>query len=505
MARRGWSDRGAVLVILAAVLLLHPLGPILRNPYWLDEEWVALSSKVSLSHLPVTTGSSPIGWTFLIWLLPPYGQVHRLVAFAFLVCATLAAYALARLLPWPSRTLSILAGLVAAAAVLLVPATPLRQDLLKQYTADAAVTLVLLVLLCRAETVWSRRRAAALAAAMLLAVPLTHSAAFTDAAVLGGLGVTALVHRAWRRLAALAGLLVVIAGIAVLVYLLLERTGRNSAIYAYWQAYLPTLPHVPVYLPRRLHHLEPLIGMAWPAFVLLAVAGVATIARLGRPSLAICLGLLPVEAVVAGVTGQYPLLDGRTSHFLLVTGAVLAGIGTVGTIVTLTRLRAGRAVPVAVALVVVAVSGYAVVNRGTWLHPAPPGMPSEDIRAQVRYMAAHRRPGDVVLTNAVGQYGLAYYWSPGSFHIARGGDLTTGWIVRYPPSSRVVVAGGPDPGAIQQAWQDAVALAGRPGRIWLIRTHTFAPEWHNWDQVLARYHTQTVPVGPEPLVLASTG
>ncbi|MDT4986764.1 MAG: hypothetical protein QOI74_858, partial [Micromonosporaceae bacterium] len=306
------ADAGAILASLLVLLVVHPVGSVLTSPYWLDEAWVALSSRAPLAALPTTTASTPLGWTFLVWLLPAHGQIHRLIAYAFLTASVIAGYGFARTLGWPGRVPALLAGLTAAAAVTLLPAQQLRHDL-KQYTADAAVALVLLALSARLEPSPESRsageaapageaaskrgspfRAAGLAGAVTVGMLFSHPAALVGVAVLGGPFVVAVLGRRWRRL---PGLLVEAAPAVVAmgaVYLLADGAARNRAMVDYWAGYFPRPGELPRYLIERADQLRPAIGLAWPLYLLLFAAGVVTLVRLGRPATAAAVVTLPV-------------------------------------------------------------------------------------------------------------------------------------------------------------------------------------------------------------------
>ncbi|MCW2930204.1 MAG: hypothetical protein JWM19_1166 [Actinomycetia bacterium] len=56
----------------------------LRQPYWLDEAWVADSVRAPLSQVPRLASSTPLGWTLLLRLVPFGGpERQRLVPLAF--------------------------------------------------------------------------------------------------------------------------------------------------------------------------------------------------------------------------------------------------------------------------------------------------------------------------------------------------------------------------------------------------------------------------------------
>jgi hypothetical protein len=500
-AHRFPADLIAVMLCLVSVPLVHRLGPALRSPYWLDEAWVALSAKVPVIELPTTTASSPIGWTFLVWLLPAHGQIHRVIPLTFLGGSVAASYGFARMLGWPIRALSMAAGGACAAAVLLLPAQQTRHDL-KQYTADAAVALAVLALLARAEAVGSWRAAATLAALVPVAMLLSHPAIMVGAAGLAGLLIVAAFTREWRRLAVLStvGGLTLVGVLAV--YVAFDHRADNAGMSAYWSDYFPSPTGLPSYTIHRLAQLRPAIGVPWTLFALLDVIGVVALARLRRPATAAAVVLVPLLAAAAGVERRYPVLDQRTSHFLLVTGAAVAMVGLSWAATLITSRLPGRArVATTVSVLVFAVGAFAITNRGVIRSTAPPGGRTEDVAAQVEYVAAHRRPGDVILVNLSGQYGFAYYWSQDRPTVVRGGVQATGWHVRYPVASRIVVATGRDRPAVASALADARWLASGDTRIWLVRSHVNSTEAAAWTDALAAWQVQTIAVGPEPLAL----
>src|SRR3954447_25363769 len=168
----GALDAGVATVLGLLVLAVHDVGYLLRQPYWLDESWVAVSTKVAWRDLPQVAASSPLGWTVLLRLVPVGGpERQRLVPLAFAALAVAVAYLLLRSFG-SGRLASALAG---GGPVLLAPAMLARADL-KQYTADAAVFLLLWLALSRLEARWSRQRLVQLSALVALS-PLLSTAA----------------------------------------------------------------------------------------------------------------------------------------------------------------------------------------------------------------------------------------------------------------------------------------------------------------------------------------
>jgi len=85
------------LACIALVALSHDVGYVLHAPYWLDEAWVAVSSRLPLGDLLHVTSSTPPGWNVLQRLLAPFGlQAVRLLPLAFVAAGGAVAYYAAR-------------------------------------------------------------------------------------------------------------------------------------------------------------------------------------------------------------------------------------------------------------------------------------------------------------------------------------------------------------------------------------------------------------------------
>jgi hypothetical protein len=77
---RPTAEQLAVLLLGLLVLVAHDVGYMLRQSFWADEAWVAVSTRFPLSQLPATTSSSPIGWSALVRLVTVSGtQTARLL------------------------------------------------------------------------------------------------------------------------------------------------------------------------------------------------------------------------------------------------------------------------------------------------------------------------------------------------------------------------------------------------------------------------------------------
>ena len=313
----------------------------------------------------------------------------------------------------------------------------------------------------------------------------SHPVALVGAAALGALTVQATVSRQWRRLRDVVVVAAVTGTAMIGVYAGIDHPGHTAGLSEYWTPFFPSLTALPGYLVARLDQLAPVLGLPWPVLVALAAVGVVTVARMRRPATATALLLLPVISACAGMMRWYPLLDQRTSHFLLVTAAVLAGIGVVGigyavatafarAMVVDPTARPRLTAWLATLVVILAVAGYGAANRGWLSRPRSPAPATEDIEAQVAYVALRRGPADTILVNLSGQFGFAYYWKADQPQFERGGPQAVGWYLDYPPRDHIVIATDRDAGSVYRAVLAAHLATTTGGRIWLVRSHVDA-------------------------------
>lgn len=506
------ADWVAVAVLLAAVPVVHDLGTMLTAPYWLDEAWVALSVRFPLAELPVATSSTPIGWTFLLRLVPDPDYL-RVVTLAFHGLGLVGAYAWGRLLGWTTRRMGTVAGLVCATAVLLLPIQQIRHDL-KQYTADAAVTVGLLALVSWTEKRWSYRRLGVVAGAVAVGMLFSHVTAIVAPCVFGSLLVVTAIRRQWSRFREVVMAAVGGAVAAAAIYLAISVRGRNEEMQEFWADSFPTLGELPGYLEQKMEDLTPWMGASGLVILGLFVAGVLTLAKQGRPVPATAVVLLPIAAVTLGVARVYPLLDMRTSHFLLVSTAAVGGLGAAGLarlVAALVHrvLPAARPTIVTTGVTAVLLASFAVHN-GHWYrfngnNPETyyTAIAVTDIRFATRYVADHRSRNDVVVMSNLAWYGFAYYSEHDPVELTTPYGNAVGWWVAMPTRSDVVVVPGRDAAAIRTGLDDALRLAGRRGgaRIWLIRSHVTDAELEAWRSVLVDYHVEEVTAGVEPVAL----
>jgi hypothetical protein len=491
-------ERLMVAVVAASVLLAHDVGRMLSQSFWNDESWVAVTTRFPISDVASTTASTPIGWTVLLRLFPFGGpEGLRLLPLVFAAGAVVAGYTLASGLGWNRRTLAVGAGLGCAYAVLMNPAMLVRNDL-KQYTADAAFALVVLTLTSRVERQWSRLHLGLLAGVIAVGMLFSHTTAFVGAAAFVALVAVQLWRRSWRTAleAAVAGG-VALAGMLT-VYEVWDARGIVPALTYYWRNYyFARGSGVRHFLSWRWHAIEQYLGLGpiWLAAPLV-IAGVVTIARLARPATALAVCLLFVEMPIVSALRKYPYLDERTSTFLFVVFAVVAGIGVVSIGVALSRwIHAFGAIALALAAAVaLTIHGANYARTQT--------VPAEDPAQQIAYVDRHRAPGDVIVVNSSSSYAFGYYWrndKPSIQHSAVAGPLQ--YFVTYPEQSDIVALSGRACAQVSAGLSAGLQrMSGRPAaQLWLIRTHVNTAESRCWTEALADPALVVTSVGPPGL------
>jgi hypothetical protein len=493
-------EHAIVLGLGLLVLVVHDVGYLLGHPLWLDESWVAVTTRFPLSQLTATTSSTPIGWSAVLRVFTLGGdQTSRLLPLAFAGTAVAIAYWFARRLDWRRQEASVIAGLLGGLGVLLVPAMLTRNDL-KQYTADACMALLALAVTSRLEREWSRRGLVGLSVAVWGGMLLSHTVAFVGVAAFGALCLVELACRAWGRLieAVVAG-----AGTAVLmlgVYKSFDARSVVPGLTTYWNHYyLPVGKGVQASMQFVMSRFDELhayfgLGPAWLA-VGLFIAGLVTIGRLGRPATALTVVALWPEMLILSALKKYPFLDLRTSTFLFAVTVLVAAIGVAG-LCSLLRpwfRGVGSAALVALAGVALAINSQPYARQHT--------IPSEDVRDQARYVAAHGAPDDVSLVNLSSNWGFAYYWPIGQPSRRPSAVVLQGYEAYFPDQPRVVVARDRNAAGVDAALTEARTQAmEHPGaRVWLIRTHMAGFEKTAWNTALKRQGLTAKSVGHDGL------
>jgi hypothetical protein len=484
-------------VLASLTFVVHNVSYVLTQPLWLDEAWVADSTRAPLHLVTWLTSSTPLGWTLLLRLVPGSGeQRFRLVTLAFSALAVLVAYVLGREL----RLMRIVTPLLVAASVLLAPVL-LFDDELKQYTAEACASVVVLLLVARVETSWSRGRLVALATVSGFALLFTNTVIFVGAAAMASLALVALAQRRWRNLAEVAVAGAVMLAIQGAIYLGIDRAHQIPSLAAYWRAnYIPHnkgMHAVFSFLRHQGAPVTPYLGFhASVVSLVLALGGIATLIWMRRTALALTTPLTIVAVMIASTFRKYPFLDLRTSTFWLIMVVVLMAIGTAGAV----RLIQSRSAVVAVVVAIAALGFWSYSTSG---YVRSTVLPKQDVRAQIAYFNAHHRTGDILVLSYTTTFEFAYY-EPGITPTYRHISYTaTGFLPTYPNVNWIVDVMNNHPGDVITAWHAAQIKAAQHAgaRIWIILTDQPA-QLREWQTLLKGSNASYVPVGgPEPLVL----
>ncbi len=508
---RGWAravrrrlrwEHLVPLVLGLLVLVVHDVGYIFTQPYWTDEDWVAVTTKFPLSDLPATTNSTPIGWSVLVRIFTVSGtQSARVVPLAFAGAAVVVAWWFARELGWRRREVAAGAAVLAGIAMLLVPAMLIRDDL-KQYTTDAFFAVLVLAVASRLERDWSRRMLVALSVVTWGGMLFSDAVAFMGAAAFAGVCAAQLARRAWRRLAESVVAGVVTAVLILVVYKAFDARAVTSS--------LTFSPHFAHYYPSfskgrraivnfvishlQLEHSHFGMGPLW-LVALLFVVGVVTVFRLGRPGTATALALLWPEMYVLAALQLYPFVDARTSTFLFAVTAVVAAIGVAGVCSLLLPWLRGT---LAIGLAVAAVAGF-VVASAPFVRSHE--IPSEDMKALTLYVADNVPSNDEIVVAQDSNFGFAYYWPKDDPGREADDTIIQNYEAVFPNQPRIVVALARDAAGVYTAMNQALAQSRERGcsNMYLIRTHITLPENDAYDAWMNQHHVSADPVGPTGL------
>lgn len=493
------ADVCLAVAIGLCVLAVHDVGYILSTSYWNDESWVAATVRAPVALLPSMAQSTPLGWTFLLRLVPFGGPERlRLVPLGFAGLAAAAGYFFGRELGLGRYSTGILTG----AAALLVPAMLVRNDL-KQYTAEAFACLLVWVLVARAENRWSRRRLVAIAATASLGMLFADTVIVVGVAGMAGLAIECLIRRQYRRLAEVGAASAGMLAVALVIYEVLIRPQDTPGLQAFWAPfYVPTrsLSASASFVILRFHALAALMGFPLPAVDAVGVlAGIVALLWLRRYALAVMFPIMLAIVIVASAARKYPFGDLRTSTFwlVLVPVLVMVGVAAAGRLSTALDSRMPVVIAAAAVLILLPVARPYLRN-----HSLPPG---EDVHSEVTYLDSHFRRGDIVIVNYGASFGFAYYY-PAQPSFPAGHGTANPHVVAYPRLPWMIMMTGGRPVDVAAALAKARAkIAAEPasarGRIWIVRSHTSATEYQAWERDLAGKRAAAIRVGPEPILL----
>jgi hypothetical protein len=493
-------DAGIVAAAAVATFLVHPIHDMLTQPYWLDEAWVAVLTRLPWSRITGMSSSTPVGFLALLKLVPgSNAQRGRLLVLVFSAGSVVLAYVFARGLRWASKGRARFAGTVAAIVAMLAPLSLLRNDL-KQYTCDAFCALVILVVAARVERDSDRTHVWWLGVAAVLTLPFSSTAAFVAAAAFAGLFGSALLARSKRRIvevvitAFATGLL--LGGYFATVIV----ANTNEKLRAYWNNFYlyGSLGDSLDQVWRRLTHLRLWLGMPALVFVALVVLGLVALVRLGAPAIAIALALLWIEMGTVAHLRRYPFLDLRTSHFLLLSSFVVGAVGVAWVVQLIYRWNVIPAVVVTILL-----AGLFSIGFRPQLDTL--NLSYENASAQAAYVSKHRIPNDVILVNSSGAFGFSYYWPHGSITTERDESTGQGFRAQVKGLRAQYIIGRTDADVLDalraalRSWH----AAGPGSRLFIVRSHVLAKEALAWKRAFATLHVhpRAVDFRAEPLLV----
>jgi hypothetical protein len=466
----------AVLVLAAlAVRVRHP-GRLFTHPFWLDESWVAVSTRAPWGQLDMLTSSTPIGWTALLRAVPRWGDAerYRLLPLAFIVAGVVPAWFLGRQLGSVSPLGRWIGPPAAGLAAVLGP-TALGYPYLKQYTAESFTSLLLVALVVWLERGWSPRRLGVLTLTAALSFLVANTALLVTAAAFGGLTLTSLLRRAWRRVGWFAAAGIVVAAADLWIYRAFVEPSNSTAMQRYWKAwYIPATDGWDLAWrfagPKAVVAIESIGFGPWPLALALVVAGVVALWRVGAPAAALVVPALVVEVAVGGVLRRYPFLEQRTSMFLTVLASVLAALGVAA--VAAVALRSRWTAVLGLAAIVGVGAIFLLAARQAVRTP----MFDENTRGIIRLVLELRRPGDVVVLGSAAAYQWAYYAPERPTFLPASAIRTVRFRVAYPGYRDLIVATERDPASVKDALR---RLPPGTRRAWIVLSHEdhLLPVW----------------------------
>ena len=449
---------GTALGLMALAVLIRDPRYLLSHSFWLDEGWVVDSVRAPLGQLKLLASSTPIGWTLLLRVVPPFGgpERYRLLPLAFAALTAVSAWRLGRKVGSSPRLHGILAGTAAAGS-----SAVLAHTWLKQYSAEAFVAVTLCLLLARVERTWSPRSLATYVAVAAGCFLISNTTPVVAASGLGALWLLTLVGRRWSRVAALATASAVLGLTHGVIYQLFARSGNNRLLHEYWRDWYIASDHGPwAAISTTADRFAALLGRLgwgpWWFALALILAGLVALWRAGLPAVAVTQPIVLVVLVVAGVLEIFPFMETRTSIFFAAVLTVMVAIGLASIAGLALRYHAGVLITVASIVIV----GWLVVPG--WISSGRGNIPGESVRDQVAYVVDHRRPGDLVLVTFGASFSFAYYWPEDPTFVPAQADTAVNFMPAYPDRPHLVLVHRPED------TRAALDQAERSGRVWIV-------------------------------------
>ncbi len=442
----------AIVVAFVVLAVITRRGPLDPPSLWLDDAWPALVTRVPWSKVLLVGLTSPgysailKGWTHTVGFSEYQAQQP---AFFFGVLGPPAVYVAAR-----RMQLRLFPALVAATLLLVSRNHIIYSSRVKQYTLDALLSTVLIVLAL--EVIHHPERAWRWAWLVGVAVVATAASSLVVPTVAGAF--LSGVYAAWkkpdaRRVATIAtgtfGLF------AFMWWAVVLRPRINPTLRSYWSAFYIRLD---LSFPRDVGValLRVARGLTFaPSGVMLAVLVVAAVLVVRtRTDLAILL-LTPVGvATLLAMAHVAPLGAGRTDLNLYPALVLLVAVAV-------DQLEVKRPYPALIAAVLVVAAAFT--------YRAPPSYPAEDMRGAVRYLDERARPTDEVLVYWAGRFPFALYERRFGLTVERSQHTAEGFEVKVKRPNLFVI---PDHISDRSRYASDVArLTKGQDRVWFIGSH----------------------------------
>ncbi len=459
----------AVLAACAARLRWDRLG---APGLYLDDAWVAISTRVNSPSALLRIGSSSPG--FVLFLARPWGFLFgstttslQLLPFVLGTIAPPLCFVVAR--AWKVR---FGPALLAGALLAVAPAHRTYSTNFKQYTAETIVTLLLL---------WGcsfvvaapggRRRWVLLVAGCIAATLFSMSETIVALGVLFAAALATAQPDQARipRLAIVAMESYVF--IAVMWYSFALRPHLNAALYAFWHAKFIHVSRgittVPGQVFARFYALFAGFSALDPRLMMVLVAGAALALLLGRPVVGVTLVLPTCLALIVAIGEVAPFGTGRTDIYLYPTFALLISAGVDQIVRALPRRMGGP-----LGLTTAAVAGLLLVGT----RPGLPPYLSENMRPLVQRVERERTPSDTTIIYPLASFGYGLY-TRSAVHIRVDNRFPMSFFVQ-PDDPRTFVL--PMERTAPSRYAHAIDMITKnQHRVWLIGAHL----WGDWPVI----------------------
>lgn len=496
-SRGSWRrvSLGAAVVALAGLSLWLRYRSLGTTSLWLDDAWVADGSRVATIGDTIRTGLTSPGFSLIYrgWasLFGHSATTAQLLALLFALMTPVALFFVAL-----ERRLPVFAAFIAGALVATAPAHIEFSTHLKQYTAEAfGSTLVLWAAWRVVDRAADGRRWAVLTGVAIVASLTSSVGAITACSSLVVCSAAALLARPRRIRPPVVATCVYGLVVGVWVLTAVKPNVASAQLTKYWRRRFLNGSGFAGGLFDRLEGVARGFQSLDTILVLVVVLIAAVLVLLRRPLVGSLLLAPTVVAIALCALTIVPLGTRRTDIYLFPSYALLIAVA----VTEIASLLPGRDWLIGAATIAVAV--LIVVNAVT---TTAPGYPQENLTPLVHMVEQQRRPGDVVVVYPKAQYA---YGLATRYPIATRFDPSAGpgWVVDVRGPHIVVLR----PALARWASQlDDLTHAAH--RIWVVGSHLKgrAPDWgallgmlkgrgYRIVEIQRRHDARLVLMGPE--------